>query len=99
MPIEPAIVFYPKYWTLSADFLWKGARWLDAYVDFAKWLERSARSSQGVQGTSMTPVVDDREAGDELEMIHTHAASANRLQRAHIHMHDEATAMWKGSRW
>ena len=39
---------------------------------------------------ALTPVVDDREAVDELEMIRTHAASANRLQRAHIHRHGEA---------
>jgi hypothetical protein len=36
---------------------------------------------------ALTPVVDDREAEGELEMIRTHAASANRLQRAHIHVH------------
>jgi hypothetical protein len=34
--------------------------------------------------------VDDREAFDDLEMIHTHGAAANKLQRAHIHVHDEA---------
>jgi hypothetical protein len=38
---------------------------------------------------ALTPVVDDREAIDELEMIRTHAASANKLQRAHIHVHGE----------
>jgi hypothetical protein len=37
----------------------------------------------------MVPVVDDREAEGELEMIRTHAASANRLQRAHLHVHGD----------
>ena len=37
---------------------------------------------------SMTTAVDDREAFDALEMISTHGAAANRLQRAHIDMHE-----------
>ena len=41
---------------------------------------------------ALAPVVDDREALDELEMIRTHGASANALQRAHIHRHGETEA-------
>jgi hypothetical protein len=39
---------------------------------------------------AIAPVTDDREAFDALEMIHIHAAAANSLQRAHIHVHDDA---------
>jgi hypothetical protein len=42
---------------------------------------------------ALTPVVDDREAVEELEMIRTHAHSANKLQRAHIHRHGEEEPM------
>jgi hypothetical protein len=88
--IEHPLVFYPKR---AADFLWKGARWLRLL-----WIVRSVArkveadpAKRQYMDASLTPVVDDRGAFDELEMIHTHAASANRLQRAHIHVHDEAT--------
>jgi hypothetical protein len=94
MPIENPLVFYPKR---AADFLWKGARWLRLL-----WIVRSvARKVEAdpakhtYMDAALAPVVDDREAVDELEMIRTHAASANRLQRAHIHRHGEADV--KGS--
>jgi tRNA A37 methylthiotransferase MiaB len=89
--IESPIVFYPKR---AADFLWKGARWLRLLwivKNIARKVEADPAKREYMDA-ALTPVVDDREAVDELEMIRTHAASANRLQRAHIHRHGEAEA-------
>ena len=89
MPIENPLVFYPKF---AANFLWKGAHWLHLLWkvrQIARKIEADPRRHEYMDA-SLTPVVDDREAVDELEMIRTHAASANRLQRAHIHRHGEA---------
>ena len=87
MKIENPIVFYPKR---AADFLWKGARWLRiiwTVRSIARKIEADP-AKRDYMDASLTPVVDDREAFDELEMIHTHAASANKLQRAQIHVHE-----------
>jgi radical SAM superfamily enzyme YgiQ (UPF0313 family) len=88
MPIESPLVFYPKY---VASFLWKGAHWL-----YLLWtVNRIARKVEAdpaklqYMDAALSPVVDDREAFDALEMIHTHGSSANKLQRAHIDMHEE----------
>ena len=37
----------------------------------------------------MGPAVEDPDAFADLEMIHTHGAAANKLQRAHIHTHED----------
>jgi hypothetical protein len=85
MKIENPLVFYPKR---AAEFLSKGARWLKLL-----WIVRSiARKVEAdpakreYMDAALTPVVDDREAFDDLDMIHVHAAAANKLQRAHIHV-------------
>jgi hypothetical protein len=90
MPIESPLVFYPKR---LADFAWKSARWLHLF-----WtLRRIARkveadpAKQEFMDAALSPVVDDREAFEDLEIIHTHAASANKLQRAHIHLQEDAS--------
>ena len=88
MPIENPLVFYPKF---AANFLWKGAHWLHLFWkvrQIARKVEADPRRFEYMD-TSLTPAVDDREAFDALEMIHTHGASANQLQRAHIHVHEE----------
>ena len=88
MPIESPLVFYPKF---AANFLWKGARWLHLL-----WtVKRIARKVEAdpakheYTDAALSAVTDDREAFDELEMIHTHAAAANKLQRADIQIHDD----------
>jgi hypothetical protein len=88
MPIEPAILFYPKYWSLT---LVRQARagWLLARLLHMAWAVRREVRRGGYMDAAMAPAVDDREAVDQLEMIRTHAASANKLQRAHIHRHGE----------
>jgi len=88
MKIENPLVFYPKR---AADFLWRSARWLQLYWTvraIARKVEADPAKSEYMDA-ALTPVVDDREAFDELEMIHTHGAAANTLQRAHIHVHEE----------
>jgi len=91
MPIESPLIFYPKY---AANFAWKAAHWLYLYgviSRIARKVEADPAKGRYVD-TALMPAVDDREAGDELEMIRTHAASANKLQRAHIHVHGEEHA-------
>ena len=86
MKIESPLIFYPKR---AADFLWKGAQWLRLMWivrSIARRIEADPKKAEYMDA-AMMPVVDDREAEGELEMIRTHAASANRLQRAHIHVH------------
>ena len=76
MPIENPLVFYPKF---AANFLWKGAHWLHLFWkvrQIARKVEADPRRFEYMD-TSLTPAVDDREAFDALEMIHTHGASAN----------------------
>ncbi|MGH6922355.1 MAG: B12-binding domain-containing radical SAM protein, partial [Propylenella sp.] len=90
MKIENPLVFYPKR---AVDFAWKSLQWgrlLWTVRRIARKVEADPAKRQYMDA-SLTPVVDDREAFDELEMIHTHAASANKLQRANIHVHDEET--------
>jgi radical SAM superfamily enzyme YgiQ (UPF0313 family) len=89
MPIENPLAFYPKF---AANFLWKGAHWLYLFWTvrrIARMVEADPAKREYMDA-SLTPAVDDREAENELEMIRTHAAAANALQRAHIHIHDEA---------
>ncbi len=91
MPIENPLVFYPKY---AANFLWKTAFWLHIFWtvrSIAVKVERDPKRHEYTDA-ALASVVDDREAFDELEMIHTHGASANKLQRAHIHVHEGAEA-------
>ncbi len=88
MPIENPLIFYPKY---AANFLWKGGQWLKllwTVNSIARKVEADPAKLQYMDA-ALSPVVDDREAVDELAMIRTHAASANKLQRAHIHRHGE----------
>jgi hypothetical protein len=88
MPIENPLIFYPKY---VANFLWKGAHWLHLFWtvrQIARRVEADPRRFEYMDA-SLTPAVDDREAFDALEMIHTHAKAANKLQRAHIDTHEE----------
>jgi hypothetical protein len=87
MPIEPALLFYPKYWTLTA-IRQARAVWMLLSLLYMAWSVRREVRRYGYKDMSMTPAVDDREAFDALEMISTHGAAANRLQRAHIDMHD-----------
>jgi len=93
---EP-VDLYPKR---AADFLWKGARWLNSCGP-CEASQRGSKPTHGsrVHGCVHVPVVDDREAEGELEMIFSArtAASANRLQRAHIHVH--GTRPTSTSRW
>jgi len=91
MPIEPAVIFYPKYWALTAVRQVR-AGWLLLSLLYMAWSVRREERKKKYFDASMTPAVDDREAFDALEMIHTHGAAANALQRAHIHVHDEAHA-------
>jgi len=91
MRIENPLVFYPKR---AADFLWKSARWMHilwTVRSIARKIEADPAKREYMDAALM-PVVDDREAFDELEMIHTHAASANKLQRAHINVHEAERA-------
>jgi hypothetical protein len=53
------------------------------------WSVRREAGKQKYFDAAMTPAVDDREAFDALDMIHIHAAAANKLQRAHIHTHED----------
>jgi hypothetical protein len=91
MPIENPVIFYPKYWTLTA-IRQARAGWLLLSLLYMAWsVRREARRKQ-YSDAALIPAVDDREAFDELDMIHTHGAAANKLQRAHIHTHDEEPA-------
>lgn len=87
MPIEPAIAFYPKYWSLTAIRLAR-ASWMLLSLLYMAWSVRREVRKYGYKDMSMTAAVDDREAFDALEMISTHGAAANRLQPAHIEMHE-----------
>ena len=91
MPIESPLVFYPKYWTLTA-IRQARAGWLLLSLLYMAWSVRREARKTKYTDAAMAPAVDDREAFDELEMIHTHGASANKLQRAHIQVHDIAAA-------
>ena len=51
-------------------------------------VRREARTHKYVDA-SMGPAVEDPDAFADLEMIHTHGAAANKLQRAHIHTHED----------
>jgi len=87
MPIENPLVFYPKYWALTAVRQAR-AGWMLLTLLHMAWSVRREVRREKYFDAAMTPAVDDREAFDALEMISTHGASANRLQRAHIDMHD-----------
>ena len=89
MPIESPLVFYPKYWALTAVRQAR-AGWLLLTLLHMAWSVRRAARKRPYMDAAIAPVTDDREAFDALEMIHTHAAAANSLQRAHIHVHDDA---------
>jgi len=88
LPIENPLVFYTKY---AANFLWKGAQWLHLLWTvnaLARKVDNDPKKLEYMDA-ALAPVVDDRDAFDDLEMIHTHGAAANKLQRAHIHVHGE----------
>jgi tRNA A37 methylthiotransferase MiaB len=87
-PIESPLVFYPKYWTLTAIRQARAA-WLLLTLYYMAWSVRREARTKKYTDASIAPVLDDREAFDDLEMIHTHGAAANKLQRAHIHVDDE----------
>ncbi len=85
MPIEHALVFYPKHWTRTAVRQAK-TFWLFGTLAFLAWRIGRDPAKRSYTDAALTPVVDDREAMGELEMIRTHGAAANKLQRAHIHV-------------
>jgi hypothetical protein len=87
MPIESPLVFYPKYWALTAIRQARSGWMLLSLLHMAWSVRREARKVKYLDA-SMTPAVDDRDAFDDLDMIHVHAAAANKLQRAHIDTHD-----------
>jgi hypothetical protein len=88
MPIEPAILFYPKYWALTAVRQARAGWMLLSLLQMAWSVRREIRKG-AYMDAAIDPAVDDREAFEALDMIHTHGAAANRLQRAHIHVHGE----------
>jgi hypothetical protein len=65
MPIEPAIVFYPRYY---AELGWKLMRWASLYVRFGLKQLKVERSPDRLAytDTAMTPVTDHDEADLEL---------------------------------
>jgi tRNA A37 methylthiotransferase MiaB len=87
MRIEPPLIFYPKHWARTVI---NQARtgWLLLTLLALAWSVRREVRKNGYVDASIRPVTDDREAFDQLEMIHTHGAAANALQRAHIHTHE-----------
>jgi hypothetical protein len=88
MPIENPIVFHLKYGLRS---VWNQVRigGLLCTLLFTAWKIERDPAKRSYMDAALVPATDDREAEGELEMIHTHGAAANKLQRAHIHMHDE----------
>jgi radical SAM superfamily enzyme YgiQ (UPF0313 family) len=91
MPLENPLVFYPKHWARTGVNQVR-AGWILLTLLYTAWSARREVLKHGYADAALTPAVDDRAAFDDLDMIHVHAAAANKLQRAHIHTHEEAGA-------
>jgi hypothetical protein len=89
MPIENPLVFYPKHWARTAWNQWRSG-WILVTLLHLAWKIKRDPAKLEYTDAAIAPVVDDREAFDELDMIHTHGAAANKLQRAHIRVDGEA---------
>ena len=94
-PIEHPLVFYPKYWALTA-IRQARAGWLLVTLLAMAWsVRREARKTQYTDA-AIGPLVDAGESLEDLEMIHTHGAAANKLQRAHLQVGEQAAKKKKG---
>ncbi len=89
MPIENPLVFYTKHFARTAVRQVRIGGLFATLVYLAWKIERDP-AKRSYMDAALTPALDDREAVDELELIRTHGAAANDLQRAHIHRHGEA---------
>jgi len=80
LPIEPPLVFYPKYY---AEKTWKLARWARLYLNYI-WIRQKVEKDdewQSYMDAAMTPISDHEE---ELEMFQSSDAQAYLKQEARL---------------
>jgi len=91
LPLESPLIFYPRRAWEIASTAW---HWLQLYRKLDKMAERIEADphKREYKDLALTPTTEE-ESVDTLDMFKVHGDSANKFQRANIHMHkDEEVA-------